>query len=105
VTVEEWAPYGVGTPDADGWYPDYRLPPELLAAPPDAAPSTEAAAVDGSWLAIVQQWRLVIADLQLHVGIDLYDPAVLARPMPGLRTAILSLLDHDTRLRRSLTRR
>jgi len=35
-------------------------------------------------------------------GIDLYDPAVRARPWPGVRTLIFSLLETDTRLRAAL---
>ncbi|MDR6142035.1 hypothetical protein QE375_001589 [Microbacterium foliorum] len=35
-------------------------------------------------------------------GVDLYDSAVLARPWPGVRTLIFSLLDTDTRLRAAL---
>lgn len=35
-------------------------------------------------------------------GVDLYDAAVLARPWPGVRTLIFSLLDTDTRLRAAL---
>lgn len=60
--------------------------------------------IDGSILAIVTNWRLVVAEL-IERGIDLYDPAVRARPWPGIRSAIFSLLDSDTRLRRVLTRR
>lgn len=38
--------------------------------------------------------------------LDLYDPAVLARPWPGIRTAIFALFTHpDSLLRRALTRR
>lgn len=60
--------------------------------------------IDGSVLALVTNWRVVVADL-IERGIDLYDPAVRARPWPGIRSAIFSLLDSDTRLRRVLTRR
>lgn len=60
--------------------------------------------IDGSLLAIVSHWRLVVAEL-IPLGIDLYDPAVLARPWPGVRTVIFSLLDSNTRLRLALTRR
>lgn len=81
------------------------MPQELKPAAPDAPPSkTPSADVDGSLLALVSNWRLVIADLAER-GIDLYDPAVLARPWPGVRTAIFSLLDSNTRLRAALTRR
>lgn len=61
--------------------------------------------IDGSVSGLVQHWRLVIADLSLHCGIDLYDPLVLQRPWPGVRTMIYSLLDSPTRLRAALTRR
>ena len=109
MTAEDWAPYGIGEPDADGWYPDYRpVPPELRPAAVTTTQSTDgkpAVEIDGSWLALVTHWRLVVADLSLHCGIDLYDPAVLARPWPGVRTMIHSLLDHPTRLREALTRR
>lgn len=54
---------------------------------------------------LVRHWRLVEADLIKEYGIDLWDPAVRARPWPGIRTAIFSLIDSDTRLRRALTRR
>ncbi|PPG34526.1 hypothetical protein C5C25_00450 [Rathayibacter sp. AY2B9] len=73
----------------------------------EAAAQTAAAAapeVDGSLLAIVSHWRLVVAELAER-NIDLYDPAVLARPWPGVRTVIFSLLDSNTRLRLALTRR
>lgn len=53
----------------------------------------------------MQHWPLVIADLSRHHRIDLFDPAVLARPWPGVRTLIFSLLDEPTRLREALTRR
>lgn len=102
MTAEDWAPYGIGEPDADGWYPDYRPVPEELRP---AAPSIKAKTprIDGSWLAIVKHWRLMAADLSQVHGIDLHDPAVLARPWPGVRTMIFSLLDSDTRIRRALT--
>lgn len=61
--------------------------------------------VDHSLLGLVTNWRLVVADLALHFHVDLYDPAVLARPWPGVRTMIFSLIDSDTRLRAALTRR
>ena len=61
--------------------------------------------IDHSLLALVTNWRLVVADLALHYHVDLYDPAVLARPWPGVRTMIFSLIDSDTRLRAALTRR
>ncbi|MDJ1113239.1 hypothetical protein [Microbacterium dauci] len=45
------------------------------------------------------------ADLAKEYGVDLWDPAILARPWPGIRTMIFSLLDSPTRLRAVLTRR
>lgn len=86
------------------------VPEELL---PDVGPATAAeddastpAQIDGSLLAIVENWRLVVADL-MDAGIDLWDPAIRARPWPGIRTLIFSLLEPDStsRLRRALTRR
>ncbi|WHP18840.1 hypothetical protein [Cellulomonas sp. ES6] len=60
--------------------------------------------VDGSLLAIVTHWRVVVADLAQYFGVDLYDPTVLARPWPGVRTMIFALLDMpESRLRRELT--
>ena len=39
-------------------------------------------------------------------GLDLYDPAVLARPWPGVRTMIFALLERPHgHLRAALTRR
>ena len=64
-----------------------------------------AVTVDGSLLALVTNWKLVVADLSSEFGVDLYDPAVLARPWPGVRTMIFSLIDMPTRLRAVLTRR
>lgn len=61
--------------------------------------------IDGSCLALVNNWSLVVADLSKHHGIDLYDPQVLARPWLGIRTLIFSLIDEPTRLREALTRR
>ena len=66
-------------------------------------PAGAAPKVDGSLLGIVTNWRLVVADLAQHFGVDLYDPAVLARPWPGVRIMIHSLLDMpESRLRRAL---
>jgi hypothetical protein len=80
------------------------VPQELLPEP-TAAPSAQPQVdIDGSTLALVTHWRLVVAEL-VERGIDLYDPVVLARPWPGIRAAIYSLLDSPTRLRAALTRR
>lgn len=109
MTAEDWAPYGYGgEPDADGWYPNYRTPPAHLR--PSMATSTveqskPADDIDTSLYALVTNWRYVVADL-IERGIDLYDPAVRARPWPGVRTAIFALIDTPgTRLREALTRR
>lgn len=40
-------------------------------------------------------------DLAALYGLDLYDPAVLARPWPGVRTLILGLIDHPKSLLRA----
>lgn len=107
MTAEDWAPYGIGKPDADGWYPDYRPVPEHLKpeAPAKRSESQAAPEIDGSTLALVTHWGVVVADL-IDRGIDLYDPAVLARPWPGVRTAIHALIDdRNSRLRAALTRR
>lgn len=60
--------------------------------------------MDESWVAILTHWQIVVAEL-MQRGIDLYDPLVLARPWPGIRTLIFTLLESDTMLRRALTRR
>ena len=81
------------------------MPEHLKPAAPTGLPGkTPSDDVDGSFLAIVTHWRLVVAELAER-GIDLYDPEVLARPWPGVRTVIFSLLDSNTRLRAALTRR
>lgn len=81
------------------------MPQYLKPEAPSALPAkTPAADVDGSLLALVTNWRLVVAELAER-GIDLYDPAVLARPWPGVRAVIFSLIDSPTRLRAVLTRR
>jgi|GEM_PF-1637784 len=97
VTDEEWAQYGVGEPDADGLYPDYRVPAHLK----PAAPATDDRRSIW-WTDIVGHWDLVIQDLAERYRIDLYDPAVLARPWPGIRTLILGLLSVPSRLSRAI---
>lgn len=72
--------------------------------PAPVAVEAKAPEVDGSLLAIVTHWRVVVADLAQHFGVDLYDPSVLDRPWPGVRTMIFALLDMpESRLRRELT--
>ena len=74
--------------------------------PAHTAASPSAPTIDGSLLAIVSQWRIVVAEMAEVYGLDLYDPAVLARPWPGVRTMIFALLDRPgSRLREALTRR
>lgn len=84
------------------------VPPELLPTAPAEVPaeSDKPAQIDSSILAIVEHWRLVVADL-MDAGIDLWDPAVRHRPWPGVRTKIFSLLEpgSTSRLRAALTRR
>lgn len=105
ITAEDWAPYGIGEPDADGWYPDYRpVPPELRPPPPTQAAGQKGPKIDGSLLAIVTHWRLVVADMAEVYHIDLYHPDVLAGPWQGIRTMLFALLDRPgTRLRAALT--
>ena len=82
------------------------MPAELRPAPPKEAAAATAADVDGSLLGLVTHWRLVIAEMAEVYGVDLYDPAVLARPWPGVRTMIFALLERPGgRLRGALTRR
>jgi len=79
------------------------VPQELR---PEATTSSigKAPAMDESLLAIVSNWRLVIADLARLFQVDLYDPTVLARPWPGVRTMIFALLDMpESLLRQALT--
>ncbi|MFD4957149.1 hypothetical protein [Microbacterium sp. NPDC058389] len=105
VTAEDWAPYGIGEPDADGWYPDYRPVPEELKPENVAAPAkSKTPDIDFSLIALLSQWQLVVAELAER-GVDLYDPAVRRRPWPGIRALIFSLYDSPSRLRAVLTRR
>jgi len=54
------------------------------------------------WADIVPHWGLVVADLSERHHVDLYDPQVLARPWPGVRSMILGLLSEDSRLANAL---
>lgn len=54
------------------------------------------------WSDIVAHWGAVTADLAERYRVDLYDPAVLARPWPGVRTMIFGLLSVDSRLANAL---
>ena len=98
-TLEEWAIYGVGEPDEDGLYPDYRIPSNL---------KPKAAAPTGGrtfwWSDIVPHWGAVVVDLSELHHVDLHDPAVLARPWPGVRSMIFGLLQADSRLANALRR-
>lgn len=86
----------------DGWYSDYRRPPANVAPEPASPPSTSKTSdLDDSLTALVEHWRIVVAEL-MERGVDLYDPAVRARPWPGVRTLIFSLLDTSPRLRVAL---
>lgn len=98
MTLEEWAQYGIGEPDADGNYPDYRVPAGLKPKPP----TTTSTGRQVWWIDIVTRWDLVHRDLAERYHIDLHDPAVLARPWPGVRTLILGLLSEPSRLANSL---
>jgi hypothetical protein len=97
-TLDEWAQFGIGEPDADGLYSDYRIPAGLK----PETPTTDTRGRQIWWTDIVRHWDLVIQDLAEKYGIDLYDPAVLARPWPGVRTLILGLLSSPSRLARAL---
>ena len=102
MTAADWAPYGIGEPDADGWYSDYRpVPAELR--PKAAAHKAKGPRLDWSLLGLVSAWRCVVADMAEVYGLDLYDPEVLARPWPGVRTMIFALIDRPSRLREALT--
>ncbi|MDF2991460.1 MAG: hypothetical protein K0S37_1974 [Microbacterium sp.] len=77
------------------------MPPEVQAA---TTPAAAVSRIDGSWLALVTHWRLVVAELKDR-GIDMYAPAVLDGSWLSVRSSIFSLLDSPTRLREVLTRR
>lgn len=76
------------------------MPAEVQSA--SAAPA--GTDIDGSWLALVTHWRLVVAEL-LTRGINLHHPDVLDGPWLSVRAAIFDLLDSPTRLREVLKRR
>jgi hypothetical protein len=55
------------------------------------------------WFHILENWDAVVWDLATRCGIDVYDPAVRARPWPGIRTLIFGLVDDpSSRLHRAL---
>jgi hypothetical protein len=97
VSDDEWAQYGVGEPDENGWYADYRIPPELKPVAEDDAPGRSV-----WWSDIIEHWGEVLCDMSEVYGIDLYDPVVLARPWPGVRTMVLGLLSRPSRLSHAL---
>lgn len=76
-------------------YADYRVPTDLK---PKAAPTGRAY----WWADIVSRWDLVALDLSERHHVDLHDPAVLARPWPGIRGMILGLLRVDSHLATAL---
>lgn len=78
------------------------MPPELRPAAPTPAPDPAAKTI--WWIDIVKHWDLVVCDMSSRYGIDLYDPAVQARPWPGIRTMIFGLLQGDGLLARALRR-
>jgi hypothetical protein len=75
------------------------VPAHLRPAP--AAPPSKKSEIDSSWLAIVQQWRIVVAELMV-AGVDLYAADVRDRPWLGVRALIFSLLETSPRLRAAL---
>lgn len=82
-----------------------RYAPIPTAAQKAAAKAPEST-LDTSLLGLVTHWHLVVVDMLSIYGMDLYDPALLARPWLGVRSAIEALYTHpDSRLRRALTRR
>lgn len=68
---------------------------------PDA-PATSSAARGLFWADIVPHWDAVQRDLAERYHLDLYDPATLARPWPGVRTLIFGLLREPSRLATAL---
>jgi hypothetical protein len=98
VTAEEWAAYGVGEPDVDGNYPDYRVPAHLR----PAAPASTKSGREIWWSDIVPRWGLVQRDLVERYQTNLHDPRVLALPWPAVRFLILGLLNEPSRLARAL---
>lgn len=54
-----------------------------------------------AWFDFVSNWDLVVIDVATLYGLDLYDPAVLARPWPGVRTLILGLLEQPRSILRA----
>jgi hypothetical protein len=59
--------------------------------------------VTWGWLHVLEHWDSVVWDMASKFRLDLYDPAVRARPWPGVRTLIFGLVDDpSTRLHRAL---
>ena len=82
------------------------MPAELRPPPATTTAGGKPSEVDGSLLGLIGQWRIVVAELAEHYGVDLYDPVVLARPWPGIRTMIFALVDRPgSRLKAALTTR
>jgi len=99
VALDEWAQYGVGEPDADGLYPDYRIPADLK---PSVELPKDADATPVTVFDIVSHWDAVHLDLMERFHVNLHDPAVLASPWLGIRPLVLSLLQAPSRLTRAL---
>lgn len=77
------------------------MPAELR---PEAVSTSSRPEVDESMGALLTHWRLLVVDLAQFFHVDLYDPAVRARPCQGIRTMAFALLDMpESRLRRALT--
>jgi hypothetical protein len=66
-------------------YADYRSAPRIR-----LTPDAPVGRLIG-WRDILPNWNAVTLDLAERFGIDLHDPAVLARPWPGVRAMVLSL--------------
>jgi hypothetical protein len=100
VTEEDWDAYGVGEKDPDTgiWSGGYRLPREVHELARGQQPAPARAAPVLGWTHLVGVWGYVVADLAALYRVDLWDPAVLARPWPGVRTLILGLLDRPDSL-------
>lgn len=79
-------------------YPDYRVPSHLKPSAPTAREETRLVWV----LDLVRHWELVHLDLAERYGVDLHDPHVLARPWPGVRMMMWSLVREPSRLSQAL---
>ena len=66
--MEEWAVYGIGEPDENGVYPDYRRPP----APEPTGETSDTVPV--TWTDVLAGWDIVVGDLAAVYGVT---PAVV----------------------------